>query len=112
MYPVAHVGAFAGCRFTLSNFVFMVWKQQILATMMDIELRAQPFAGHGRALDMPPRAPFAPRAVPRGLTGLSRLPEREIKGVSFPFAHIHSGACFVVLKCAMRQAAVAREAFD
>src|SRR5690606_3721997 len=34
---------------------------------------------HRRALDVPSRAPCAPRRRPRGLAGLLRLPQREVE---------------------------------
>ena len=52
---------------------------------MDVEVRAQVFVGHGRALQVPAGAAAAPRGIPRrrgGLALLVSLPQREVAGIA------------------------------
>src|SRR6185437_9222280 len=53
------VGAFA-----LRDFIFVVREDQIESAAVNVERLAQQLAAHGRALDVPTRATFAPRAIP------------------------------------------------
>src|SRR3989338_5660859 len=48
----------------LRYFIFMMRKKQIDASGMDIKALSQIFHTHRGALNMPPRAPFAPRRWP------------------------------------------------
>ena len=81
MHPVAGEGAVVG-RFGLGHLVLVVGEDQIEAAAVDVDGDAQGGLGHGRALDVPAGATRAPGALPGGLAGLARLPEREVGGVA------------------------------
>src|SRR5260370_4345872 len=72
----------AGGAFTLGDFVFVMRKNQIDATGVQVESFAQIFHGHGRALDMP-TGPAAPDAgVPgRFFWFVWGFPESEVARV-------------------------------
>jgi hypothetical protein len=67
MDPMLHErpsGLLQSRALTLGDLVFVMRECQILATQMDIEARSEKSHAHGRTLDVPSRATFAPRAVP------------------------------------------------
>ena len=51
---------FSICRFTLCDFIFMMWKYQVFSARMNINLAAQIFLGHYRTFNMPPWTAFTP----------------------------------------------------
>ena len=71
---------FAVGRHRLGNFRFVVRKEQIHATPVDIELLPEIFARHGRTFGMPPRKTVAPRRRPtHDMFGRSLFPKRKIQ---------------------------------
>ena len=63
-------------------------KDQVQPAAVDVEGLAQDAAGHGRALDVPAGATFAPGAIPRGLARLGALPEGKVGGRAFALGHL------------------------
>ena len=51
---------------------------QVLAAAVDVDHRAKNVLDHGGALDVPPGAPTAPRALPVWLPLLRSLPQRKV----------------------------------
>src|SRR5438105_4363499 len=76
-------GRFVGERLALGNLVLVVRKDEIGAATMNIDLVAESFANHGRALDMPARAPATPWTGPRRLTLPGPFPQRKVARVAF-----------------------------
>src|SRR5512133_3783983 len=71
----------------LSQLVLVVRKTKINSAAMDVELVAEVLAGHGRALQMPPRSAPAPRRRPARslrLGFLVALPQCEIPWILLP----------------------------
>src|SRR6185437_4825477 len=93
-------------RAGLGDLVLMMWKLQIHAAAMQIEVLAQELYRHRRALDVPPRPPPAPRRVPRGLAGLGLLPEHEIQWIALALVDLDTCAGAQVIEPLARQAAV------
>src|SRR5438105_4089813 len=81
MHPVA--GEPVSGRVRLGLLVLVVREDQIYASAMNVERRAEILGGHRRALQVPARAALAPRGGPEGLTGFCRLPQRKVAGVTF-----------------------------
>src|SRR5689334_22902832 len=48
----------------LRNFTFVMWKQQIHSSAMNVEALAEIFRAHGRAFNMPSWETFPPWALP------------------------------------------------
>ena len=69
---------FAGGRFALGDFIFMVREDQVHAAGVDIQRLTQVFHAQRRAFDMPARPARPPRAIPGRLIFLRRLPQREV----------------------------------
>ena len=90
----------------LGQLVLMVGEDQVRAAAVDVESRAQVFAGHGRAFDVPAGPALAPGAVPGGFAGLGRLPQGEIQGVPLHVVHVHPGAGAQVVDVAAGELAV------
>ena len=65
---------------------------------------------HGRAFDMPPRAPFAPGALPGGFTLFFLFPEGKIKGITLLFTRFNPGPGHQLVLLLMGQPAVIRKA--
>ena len=78
--PVARAG--------LRDLVLVVRELQIHAAAVDVEMRAQQRRRHGRALDVPARAPRPPGRIPRRLAGLGVLPEHEIQRIALGLIHL------------------------
>ena len=68
VHPVIHIGLAAG-PFALGDFVLMVWKLQIEAPAVDIEMLTQQSATHRGALDVPARPSWAVGTGPFGVFG-------------------------------------------
>ena len=73
MEPVPDKGLAAG-RFTLGNLVFVVGKDQIRPTPVQIDGLTQELHGHGTAFQVPSRSPLAPRALPKNIPVLRLVP--------------------------------------
>ena len=101
-----HIGL-AGGAAGLGDLVFMMREQQILAAAVDIERFAQIGGAHGGALDMPAGPAHAPRALPRRLARLLRLPQRKVHGIFLDLVHAHARAALKILQILSAQAAVA-----
>src|SRR5688572_6606747 len=74
----------SGGAFALRDLVFVMGKDQIDATGMDIKSLAEILHRHRRTLDVPAGPPTSEFGIPCGLirTG-SRLPQREVARVFF-----------------------------
>jgi hypothetical protein len=109
-----HALAIGPCtRLGLGDLVLVVGKLQVLPPAVDVEAVAEQRVGHHRALDVPPRPPFAPGGGPPrpvGLVGLRRLPEREVGLVALALAGLAPAlARALVDDVALGQLAVALE---
>ncbi len=65
----------------LRDFVFVMREDEVDATGVDVERRAEVLDRHHGTLDVPARAAWTDRRVPIGLTFFGGFPEREITGV-------------------------------
>ena len=84
---------FAGERFRLRDFVFVMREDQIDAAGVDIQRLAQVLDGHHGALDVPAGAAGADGGVPERLAFLGGFPEGEIARVGlFVLVHVHARA--------------------
>ena len=57
-------------------------KIEVGAAAVDVEVLAQQFARHGRALDVPAGAAGAPARLPLRLAGLGALPQHEVERIA------------------------------
>ena len=80
VHPVVGKGLAVG-RLALGDLILVVGEDQVLAAGVDVDLVAQIFLGHHRALDVPAGAALAPRGLPVRLPLLLRLPEHEVGGI-------------------------------
>ncbi len=90
----------------LRDLVLVVRKHQVIPAAVNIERLPQQRIRHGRALDMPPRPPLAPRALPPRLTRLRRLPEHEVHRVFLVGRHFDPRPRDHVIHRAARQRAI------
>src|SRR5207344_2469317 len=68
----------------LRNLVFVMREDEVDAAAVNVDRRlAQQAQRHGRALDVPARAPRAAAEVPGRLAWLGGLPEHEVARVLF-----------------------------
>ena len=79
MQPETDKWPAAGGALGLSNFTFVVWKNQVSPTAVDVDGVAEQRGRHGGTLDVPSRPPRSPGAVPGRLTGRGALPQHKIK---------------------------------
>ena len=80
--PVAYVGL-AESGFTLGDLVLMMGEDIVYAPGVDIQLLSHVLGGHGRALDVPPREPLAPRAIPLHVAaGFRHLPQGKVASIA------------------------------
>ena len=101
--------------FALGDLVFMVRELQVGAATMDVKVVAQRSTAHGRAFNMPARAPHAEvetqgRAVPFGIGGLcrlGRLPQYKVQRVALAVLHGHALAGTQLIERLARQLAIA-----
>ena len=61
MHPDFRIASARMRAAALRDFIFMMWKHQIRAAAMNIEIITEIFRTHRRAFNMPARTPFAPR---------------------------------------------------
>src|SRR5579883_623986 len=66
----------------LRHLILVMGKDEVDAAAMDVEGFAEQCRRHGRAFEMPARAPEAPGAVPAGLAAAAWLPQHEIHRVA------------------------------
>ena len=108
MQPDPRERAARGAR--LCELVLVVRKTQVVSTAVDLELRTEVLLRHRGALDVPTRSTLSPRRAPREvLTGLLRLPEREVTLIGLQLARF-LGDHLVELRA--REPAVVREGAD
>ena len=80
MKPEVHE-RFSSQRLGLRDFVFVMRKDQILATRVQVESLSEFVDGHGRALDVP-SGPAAPDGtLPESFVRLGRFPQSEVAGI-------------------------------
>src|SRR4051812_12338490 len=85
MDPVTNGGYVVADR-TLGDLAFVVGKEEVHTTTMNIELCTQVLGAHGRALDMPARESFTPGALPpHDMFRWRCLPEGKVCLVFFLF---------------------------
>ncbi len=86
----------------------MVWKHEVHAAAVNVEVVAQIFASHGCALAMPSGKSLAPsRRPPHDVLGLRFLPQSEVHLVAFLVNAIKGAAVvYHVLKVASAELAV------
>ncbi len=65
----------------LGDLVLVMREDEVAPAAVDVEAGSEVAQAHGRALDVPAGAAHAPRALPGGLPGLGRLPDREVERV-------------------------------
>src|SRR5260370_28788455 len=84
MKPVADE-SFSGAALGLGDLGFMMWKNVIDTTAMDIDLRSQNSGRHCAAFDMPTGSTLSPRAFPgdRAILLVPSFPEGEIADAFF-----------------------------
>src|SRR6267154_2021166 len=89
----------AGGAFALGDFVFVMRKNQIDATGVQVESLAQIFHGHGRALDMPTWPAASDAGVPGRFFGFVwGFPESEVARVFLlVFVRVHAFAGAVAM---------------
>ena len=80
--PVAGQGLAGGC-FGLGDFIFVVRKNQVGSTQVNVDGFTQFLAHHGRAFDMPTGPSLPPGRSKTGLTRFGTFPEGKIKGMAF-----------------------------
>ena len=97
-------------RLGLGDLVLVVREDEVAAAAVDVEAGAQVAQAHGRALDVPARAPHPPGALPRGLARLGRLPDGEVERVLLVGLALDPGAGLELLDPLPGEAAVGREA--
>ena len=70
---------------TLRNLILVMRKGQVLTTTVQVESIAQIFLNHGRALEMPTRAPRPPRTFPKvvAISIALPLPENKVRNTIF-----------------------------
>src|SRR5215212_5512185 len=61
----------------------MVREDEIGAAAVDVDARTEIAAGHGRALDVPPRPAGSIQRIPGWLVGERFLPEHEVEWIAF-----------------------------
>ena len=108
MHPIFYE-PFAGQRFGLRYFVFVVGKYEISAAAVNIYLIAERLSVHRRAFYMPAGATLSPGGFPENLAFFSRFPEREIERVALVLVVVYSYAVKRVFKISVRKSAVGGE---
>jgi len=111
VHPVPRDRAAAG-PFGLSDLVFVVREDEVGAPAVNVERLAEVLGAHRRALDMPSRPSGSPRALPRGLPGLARLPKREVHRVPLALVDLHARARMHVFQATLGELAVLGKLLD
>ena len=94
----------------LCDLVLVMREDEIAAAAVEVERLSQILHRHRRTLDVPARTPLAPRTVPRRLSRLRRLPQREIHRMMLALVDTDACARLHVVQRASAELAVAREA--
>ena len=105
--PIArkfHVSVDAWIR--LCDLILMMREDQITAAAVEVKRLTEILHRHRRALDVPARASFPPRAVPRGLARLCRLPQSEVHRMMLRLVDLDARTCLHVIKTASAEASV------
>src|SRR5260370_37054970 len=79
---------------------------------MDVEGLPEVLPRHRGALDVPAGASRAPRALPRRLPRLRRLPQGEVTRAALALVHLHARAGEELVQIPARAATAGREAPD
>ncbi len=111
VHPGVDEGAAAGAL-GLGDLVFVVRELQVGAAAVQVEMRAEQFAAHRRALDVPARTALAPRRGPATLgrlVGLGGFPQHEVQRILLGIVGGHALSGAQVFEGLARQLAVARE---
>src|SRR5262249_41572842 len=87
-------------------------EDQVLPAAVDVDGLPQVLHRHRRALDVPPRAPRPPWALPRRLAGFGTLPQREVERVALGLAGLDPVALAHLVHATARELAVVRLAAD
>ncbi len=74
---------FSACRLRLRDFIFMMRKDQIFSSCMNIDRIAQIFFRHHRAFNMPSRTSLSPWRLPCRFAFFFRFPEYKIERLFF-----------------------------
>src|SRR6202046_239186 len=82
VHPVARQRHLAGDLLHLRNLGLMVRKDQVDGAAVEVILGAEELLSDGRVLDVPSRAAWPEIGVPRWLSRLGPLPQREVAGVA------------------------------
>src|SRR6266849_668689 len=81
---------FAAHTLALRDLIFMVWKLQVDAAGMDIELFSKVLLGHGGALDVPAGEAYAPGTGPVHLAlFIPAFPQGEVLWSVFILGDLH-----------------------
>src|SRR3972149_3779925 len=96
MDPVLYKRTLISC-FTLCYLIFVMWKDQIITSCVNIKIIAKMFAAHCRAFYMPARSALTPLAFPIRLTFFSFFPECKIKRIIFLFVNFYSCTNFKII---------------
>ena len=93
-------------RLCLRDLVLMMREDEVAAAAVEVEGITEIFYGHCRALDVPAGTPLSPRALPRGFTGLCRLPEGEVHRVLLRLVDLNACSRLHVFEAASAEATV------
>src|ERR1039457_5889479 len=96
--------------FRLGDFVFMMRKDQVFSSGMQVEALSEFPHRHDGAFQVPARTPGSNRRIPRSFSWLGRLPEGEVaRAVFVIFVDINAGAVQHVAEVFFRELAVLRK---
>ena len=87
----------------LGNLIFMMWKNQILSTTMNIKRVPKIFLCHRTTFYMPPRTSFTPRRYPKWLSVFFLFPKCKIHRIFLYFWYINPSPKFQLLNFLIRQ---------
>ena len=98
----------AACRAGLGGLVLVVGEDQVRAAAVDVEADPEQLLGHGRALDVPARAPWRPTASPRRCPRpcLCAFQSAKSSGIVLALCALHALALVHVLQLAVREGSV------
>uniref|UniRef100_A0A2P2KRK9 CysteinetRNA ligase cytoplasmic-like n=1 Tax=Rhizophora mucronata TaxID=61149 RepID=A0A2P2KRK9_RHIMU len=82
MHPIANIAIFTCCT-TLSYLVFMMWKNQIEPTTMNVKFEGQILCTHCTAFYVPSWSSRAPWTLPARFTRFCSLPQSKVSRITF-----------------------------